>query len=116
MTVTVGFAGIIAAACRSHCLLTPHPAMSVPAPCRVQVLPENSVSVSTVVKFTGTPSRAVPVFVPSGSVAVIARVATGSRKTTPVPPPGVGFCACTDKLLLEPAVAGTCATRAVADW
>jgi hypothetical protein len=74
------------------------------------------VSVLAAEKVTGTPNRAVPVFVPSGSVAVSCRVAVGIWNAAPVPPPGDGSCAWIDKLAPEPAGALIWATTDVGDW
>src|SRR5271170_823090 len=57
-----------------------------------------------------------PVLVPLGSVAVSCSVATDNCSAALVPPPGEGFCACTDRVALEPAGALIWALMAVADW
>jgi hypothetical protein len=88
----------------------------VPAPWTLQVTAVCAVSVVVLVKLTGTPSRAVPVFVPSGFVAVICRVAMEICRVALVPPPGDGFCAWTGRLPEAPAAAVIWATTAVADW
>jgi hypothetical protein len=92
------------------------PAPIVPPPWTLQLTPVCAVSVVVAEKLTGTPNRAVPVFVPSGSVAVICRVAMEICRVALVPPPGDGFCAWTGRLPEEPAAAVTWATTEVADW